>query len=62
VIFAGGCGVAAALHRNAYRVTLLGGNRFALAAAALGGIALGVVLVGFAWAMLTRTPEVADPV
>ena len=62
VIFAGGCGVAAAVHRNAYRVTLLGGNRFALAVAALGGIAMGVVLVGFAWAMLTRTPEVAEPV
>ena len=59
VIVAGGCEVAAAAHHNSYRVTLVGGNRFALAVASLGGVALGVVVVAVAWVLVTRPPEVS---
>jgi hypothetical protein len=60
VVVVGGCGVAASVHGYVFPFSLLGGNRFAVAVAALGGMAMGVVLIGFAWALLTRTPEVAE--
>jgi hypothetical protein len=60
VVVAGGCGIASAAHGHAVPFTLLGGNRFALAVGSLGGVAMGVVVIGLAWELLTRVPEVAD--
>jgi hypothetical protein len=60
VVFAGGCGVAAAVHGYDYPLSIVGQNRFALGVASAGAIAMGAVLCVAAWMLLTRSPDVAD--